>query len=225
MSDLLKQHQTVVLAVTSTPVVMQTDGSQSVTTLTQADLGGAGGGSTVVTADNLVFQDTNGTLFFQRVSADTPPVLTSWNLLTGEAYTITGTPTPYNVTVGTVDVVSSVLPTGAATSAEQVSQKDILTAIEERQVLYKLTGQVLNIPAGSSVASSVVNAATTRIVLTSTVNCWVEIDAVPVATLGSGTSTFLMAGVPSYPIRVQGGSSKVAAISDLSGKLSIFESY
>lgn len=65
-----------------------------------------GGGATVATVDNIVMQDTDGTLFFKRVTGDTPPVITNWKLSDGTAYTVTGTPVPF--VVATTNIVGSV---------------------------------------------------------------------------------------------------------------------
>ena len=71
-----------------------------------------GSGATVATVDNIVMQDTDGTLFFKRVTGETPPVITNWKLSDGTSYTITGTPVPYvvattNIT-GNVEITNDV---------------------------------------------------------------------------------------------------------------------
>lgn len=67
---------------------------------------GGGSGATVATVDNIVMKDTDGTLFFKRVSSDPSPVITNWRLSDGSSYTITGTPVPY--TVSTTNIEGSV---------------------------------------------------------------------------------------------------------------------
>lgn len=85
-------------------------------------------GATVATVDNIVMQDTDGTLFFKRVTSDTPPVLTNWKLSDGTAYTITGTPVPYvvsttNVT-GNVEITNDV-GNSVSVSAVQIGEVDV----------------------------------------------------------------------------------------------------
>lgn len=99
-----------------------------------------------------------------------------------------------------------------------------INTTDSRQALAKVTGQVLSITATTAVQSSAINNLTKRVVLCSSVNCWFEVGTNPTATLATGTSTYLAAGVPSYPIDLPAGS-KVSAISEaVAGKLSIFES-
>jgi hypothetical protein len=78
--------------------------------VTEAMLTGSGTGATVATVDNIVMKDTDGTLFFKRVTNDTPPVLTNWKLSDGSSYTITGSPVPYTVSTtnieGTVEITN-----------------------------------------------------------------------------------------------------------------------
>jgi hypothetical protein len=232
---------TVVLAVSQTPKTI-CEGDGGFEYLTAADFGGSGGGSTVATVDNIVMQDTNGTLFFKRVSADTPPVLTNWKLSDGSAYTITGTPVPYgvsSVTVnGTVTAITggltdtqlraTAVPTtvsGVATASNQASQltkQDTLIATQH--ISLTTPPQVVSFTSASS-ASAVVNAATLKVILTSTSDCWVSIGANPTASNTTG-SFFLASGIPSYPITVVGGTDKIAVTQFTSaGSLSIIESY
>jgi uncharacterized RmlC-like cupin family protein len=92
------------------------------------------------------------------------------------------------------------------------------------QSISKVSAKVLDVTA-TSTASTVVGVATERIVLTATVNAWVELGSAPTATLATGTSFFLPAGVPSYPLKVSRGITKVAVIAESTlGKLSILES-
>jgi len=246
MTDNIKELanlQVVLLGVTETNVLLQTESGKGVKTLTSADLSG-GGGTTVATTDNIVMQDTDGTLFFKRVSTDTPPVLTNWKLSDGSAYTITGTPVPYGVTsvevTGTVtantgltqgltDVqlraspVITALPTNAATEAGLTNLATMLADISIEQSVVLVLGQVL---ATSNVVtvSSAVSAATRRIVLTATVDTWVNVGDNPTSGIGQAPSILLVAGVPSYPIKVNSSVTKVSAISTLAGVLSIAES-
>jgi len=234
--------QTVLLAVKQTGSTIQT-GDGGVEFITKADLGGSGGGSTVATVDNIVMQDTDGTLFFKRVSADTPPVLTNWKLADGSAYTITGTPVPYGVS--SVEVTGTVA-TGGLTDTElratavAVADANILASIatlqatiettnayiladKATQMVSFITSQAVAVGA-TSISSAVVSGSTTRVVLTSTVDCWVHIGTAPTATLDA-PSFFLAAGIPSYPFFVTSSSTKVATIAvSTAGTLSILES-
>jgi hypothetical protein len=86
------------------------------------------------------------------------------------------------------------------------------------------TAQTIDITASSG-QSAVVSSTTKRIILTSTVDCWVALGSSPTATLATDTSIFLSAGIPSYPLAVTPSITKVAAIAVTSvGKLSILES-
>ena len=69
--------------------------------------------------------------------------------------------------------------------------------------------------------SSAVNASTTEVIVTLTTDGYIAIGAAPVATTGS---MFLPAYVPSPPLKVTGGTSKVSAIRDASsGTMKIAE--
>jgi len=235
--------ETVLLAVKQTGSIIQT-GDGGVEYITKEDLGGSGGGSTVATVDNIVMQDTDGTLFFKRVSADTPPVLTNWKLSDGSAYTITGTPVPYGVSsvevTGTVTAETGLtqgltdtqlratpVPVGlaanAATEASQTALAVLLAGISIEQSVVLILGQILATSAVETV-SAVISAATKRIVLTATVDTWVTIGTNPTVAIGQEPAILLTAGVPSYPFKVNPSVTKVAAISATAGVLSIAES-
>lgn len=249
MTDNIKELanlQVVLLGVTETNVLLQTESGKGVKTLTSADLsGGGGGGSTVATVDNIVMQDTDGTLFFKRVSSDTPPVLTNWKLSDGSAYTITGTPVPYGVT--SVEVTGTVsATTGGLTNTElraspiDIASTDIIDLLTSMinilnilsdQVTADTVTQSVNPVIGStttvgdtSALSEIVSSSTKRIVLTSTVDCWFSVGSSPTA-VTTAPSMFLPANTPSYPIAVTAFTSRVAVISTgVSGILSIIES-
>jgi len=231
------------LGVTETNVILQTESGKGVKTLTSADLSG-GGGTTVATTDNIVMEDTDGTLFFKRVSTDTPPVLTNWKLSDGSAYTITGTPVPYGVssvevtgtviadtglTQGLTDTqlraspVITALPANAATEAGLTNLATMLAEISIEQSVVLVLGQVLATSAVATV-SAAVSAATKRIVLTATVDTWITIGTNPTVAVGQAPAILLTAGVPSYPFKVNSSVTKVAAISAIAGVLSMIES-
>jgi hypothetical protein len=218
--------ETILLAVKQTAKIIQT-GDGGVEYLTKADFTGGGGTSTTV--DNIVMKDTNGTLFFRRVSSETPPVLTNWKLSDGSAYTVTGTPVPYVVSSGLSDTelraspVPVGLPSNASTETNQLIQTQVLEAIEIAQSITKTTGQVLTL-GGGVVVSAVVGSTTNRVVLTSTVDVWINLGAAPTAAIGTAPAFFLPAGVPSYPMKVTPSVTKVAGISTVAGTLSILES-
>ena len=92
---------------------------------------GGGSGTTVATVDNIVMQDTDGTLFFKRVTSDTPPVLTNWKLSDGTAYTITGSPVPY--IVATTNVTGNVEITNDVGNKIPVADADLAASIGEVQ--------------------------------------------------------------------------------------------
>lgn len=142
------------------------------------------------------------------------------NLTTG--LNLVGTPT-IGTQVGYVST-TPIAGTGLATVAKQDIAKAVLDAIKVAQTIGKVTAQTLSLGL-TSVQSSVVSSTTKRVVLTSTMDCWVDIGANPTATLASGTSFLLAAGVPSYPIDVIASISKIAVIATVAnGVLNILES-
>lgn len=302
--------------------------------VTEAMLAGGGGVSTVATVDNIVMKDTDGTLFFKRVTGTTPPVLTNWKLSDGTSYTITGSPVPYIVSTtnveGSVEITNEVgteintksivwngtdavaihqrntqasatdyafsteavlhgLSTagggtyvdvkvspsgtlqiggmldvaysignassttqrvviandqpaytvnlgtlnGAATNAgiTGASSKTltdlntVLANLLAAQTLTQTATQSVAVGA-ASVQSSVVGSTTTRVVLSTTGNCWVSIGSNPTAAAHGVNSFYLAAGASTYPMSVISSSSKIAVIQDGSatGYLSILES-
>ena len=78
----------------------------------------------------------------------------------------------------------------------------------------------------SSTSSSAVQATTNRVLLTSTVDCWVAWSASPTAAVATSGSIFLAASCQTRPIGVIPGVTVFAVISNTSstGYLSIFES-
>jgi hypothetical protein len=93
-----------------------------------------------------------------------------------------------------------------------------------KQSLWINTAQVLTIGA-TSVASNAVASNTNRVVLSTTQDCWVAVGSDPTATKATAGSFFLSAGSQSYPISVQNGVTKIAAVYDSAvGYLSIIES-
>ncbi len=77
----------------------------------------------------------------------------------------------------------------------------------------------------TSAASAAVQAGTTRVILTTTADCWVAFGSTPTAVANTTGNIFLPAGVPSYPIAVTPGVTKIAVIQATSvGYLSIVES-
>ena len=107
--------------------------------LTEAMLS-VGVGATVATVDNIVMQDTDGTLFFKRVTSDTPPVITNWKLSDGTAYTITGTPVPY--VVATTNVGGNVEITNEVGNAIPISAS-ALDQIKDNTDNIPILGQAL----------------------------------------------------------------------------------
>lgn len=87
-----------------------------------------GSGATVATVDNIVSRDTDGTLFYKRISGDNPPASTYWDYYTDAPYTITGTPTPYVVT--TTNIVGNVEITNDVGNKIPVTDDLLLTAIK-----------------------------------------------------------------------------------------------
>jgi hypothetical protein len=230
MTDNIKELanlQVVLLGVTETNVPLQTESGKGVKTLTIADFTGSGG--SVATVDNIVMKDTDGTLFFKRISSETPPVLTNWKLSDGSAYTITGTPVPYIVSSGLSNTelraspVPVGLPSNASTETNQLIQTQVLEAIETEQSITKTAGQVLTLGV-EMVLSAVMGSVTNRVVLTSTVDTWIDLGSAPVVVIGTAPAFFLPAGVPSYPIKVTPSVTKVCGHSTVAGKLSILES-
>lgn len=74
----------------------------------------------------------------------------------------------------------------------------------------------------ASTQSSSVSATTNRIVICSTVDAWVAIGSNPTAAIAAAGSFFIAAGVPSYPLTVTPGITKVASIAASTiGKASI----
>jgi len=120
----------------------------------------------------------------------------------------------------------SVLITGIVSSAPDVS---IVTAgLDPQQALHPgaLTLQAQQVVAvgSASAASAAVQAATNRVVLTSTTACWIAFGATPTASAATG-SIYLPANIPSPPIVVTPGVTKIAVIqAAAAGALSIWES-
>ena len=82
--------------------------------------------------------------------------------------------------------------------------------------------QVLAIGA-SGVASAAVNAATSAVLLSATIGCWVQISSAPTAVAGAAGNFYVPAGVMPVAIAVAPGS-KVAVIqATAAGSLSIIE--
>lgn len=95
--------------------------------------------------------------------------------------------------------------------------------IAEQTIIFK-TSQVLAVGA-SSVQSSAVGADTTRVILSTTCDCWVAVGSNPTAVANTAGSFFLSSGSQSYPIVVTAGSTKIAVIkANIDGYLSIIES-
>ena len=155
-------------------------------------------------------------------------VLTGWTVpVAGYPYfrfrlvtAITGTTGSVTVTA----IVSSAPDTSVVTAGLDPLQS------QHPGVLNQNVFQIVAV-AATTAPSSLTATATNRVILTSTVDCWVNIGAagvtaaVPTVTAASG-SFFLPASCPSYPISVIGGTSKVAVIGATSaaGFLSILES-
>jgi hypothetical protein len=98
-----------------------------------------------------------------------------------------------------------------------------VTAVSTGGVVVSPVQQVITV-GSSSVASATVNSLTTRVILTSTTDCWVSFGATPTAAVATTGNIFVPAGVPSYPISVTGGTTKIAVIENAAaGYLSIME--
>jgi len=231
MTDIFANRDVAILAVTETNVHIQTEDGKGVMTLTAADLGGGGSGGLPAFQDILYTDDTDAQ-FIYKDTGTTTPVITAYLIPEGTEYTVGANPRPYavaNMAITSVDIGAKA-DTPASTDVGTFSlialfkrslQK--LTALVSTQTI-SLNGnpQVLAIGSASA-ASSAFNAGTSRIILNSTVDCWVSIGATPTATAGTG-SFFLSAGIPSYPISIVGGTDKVAALRVLGdGSLSIIE--
>lgn len=120
--------------------------------------------------------------------------------------------------------INSAAQNTLATVAKQDIAKAVLDAIKVAQTISKVTAQTLSLGLAST-QSSVVSSTTKRVVLTSSMDCWVDIGANPTATLATGASFFLAAGIPSYPMDVVSSTSKIAVIAPVAnGYLSIIES-
>jgi hypothetical protein len=109
------------------------------------------------------------------------------------------------------------------TSLFKRSLQKLTSILVSNTVTASALPQVISVGDSSGV-SATFNGSTTKIILNSTTDCWISINSSPVASIAAG-SFFLSAGVPSYPISVNGGTDKLAVIQNqTSGYLSIFES-
>src|SRR5574343_96404 len=91
--------------------------------------------------------------------------------------------------------------------------KAAVDKVANGQRLNKNTGETLSIIVGGFNQSSVMHNLTKTVVLSSTVDCWFEIGVNLISTALT-TSTFLAAGVLSYPMLVTGGITKIAVRAD-----------
>jgi len=230
-TDIFANRDVAILAVTETNVHIQTEDGKGVMTLTAADLGGGGSGGLPSFQDILYTDDTDAQ-FIYKDTGTTTPIITAYLVPEGTEYTVGANPRPYSVPYMVITSVDIGLKADTAASSDAGTFSLIalfkrslqkLTALVSTQTI-SLNGnpQVLAIDA-TSAASSTFGAGTSRIILNSTVDCWVAVGAAPTATAGTG-SFFLSAGIPSYPISVIGGTDKVAVIrSAATGTLSIIE--
>lgn len=197
-------------------------------------IGAIGGGSAgLPDYIAVLYTDDTGAQFVYR--EDTPGVLTAYLLHTNVEYTVGANPRPY--ALQNIQIASTDLGEKADTPATTDTGTFSLISLFKRslQKLTNLLGAqyldlseaplVLAIAATSAASTTALNALTNRIVLTSTVDCWVTIGATPVAIKSTSGSFFLSAGIPSYPIIVLGGTDKIAVIRESGdGYLSILPS-
>lgn len=121
----------------------------------------------------------------------------------------------------------SVLITSIVSSAPDVS---IVTAgLDPQQALHPgaltLNAQQVVAVGASSTASAAVNTLTNRVVLCSTVACWVAFGSSPTAAANTAGSIYVPANYPMPPIAVTPGVTKIAVIQAASGGyLSVIES-
>lgn len=223
---------TALLAVKQTPeVIQEEDGGIQYLTASDFASGGSGG---LPNFQDLLYTDDTGAQFIYKDTGTTVPIITAYLVPAGTVYTVGANPRPYSVS----DMAITSVDIGA--KADAVATNDTgtfsLIALFKRslQKLVSLTAtqylefsvspQVVAV-ATASAASSTFHSTTTRIVLTSTVDCWITIGATPTAAAHTAGSFFLSAGIPSYPIIVIGGTDKLAVIKDtIDGFLSIIES-
>jgi len=104
----------------------------------------------------------------------------------------------------------------------QISAND---PIVKSQYLTITTPQSIAV-ADTSESSRAVAETTNRVVLISSVDCWIAIGTGTVTATTAAPSFRIPANVPFYPIKVTGGATKIAAIraGSTSGTLSIVES-
>jgi len=96
--------------------------------------------------------------------------------------------------------------------------------IDVKQSLWINAVQIITLALTSN-QSAAVASNTNRVVLSTTQDCWIAIGTNPTAAKATAGSFFLAAGAQSYPISVQNGVTKIAALYDsTAGYLSIIES-
>lgn len=158
-----------------------------------------------------------GSATVQIIAADAQPSGSQ-----GFALTSNGISPPQVAVLGATTIWGYVASTSAVAGSVVVQQQSGGNAS-----FITLTAAQVVAAGAASAASAVTQATTTRIVLTPTVDCWVAIGATPTAAVATSGSFFLPAGVPSYPITVVGGTTKIAAIANVSastGYVSVQES-
>lgn len=99
-----------------------------------------------------------------------------------------------------------------------------LTSLLSTQTITMVTTQSLAI-SGTSAQTAVVNAGTSRVIISTTTDCWVNLGASPTsAAHTTGSGFFLLAGASTFPISVTPSTTKISAIQDTaSGYLSVLE--
>jgi hypothetical protein len=219
------------LAVTETNVHLQTESGKGVMTLTSANLGGGSSGGAAAFQDILYTDDTNAQ-FIYKDTGTTVPIITAYLVPEGTVYTVGTNPRPY--TVNDLRVTSVDLGVKADTVATTDTGTFSLIALFKR-LLAKVTAListqtiVLSVPpqvvaiGSTSTQSATFNATTSRIILNSTVDCWIKLGTNPTASATTG-SFYQSAGIPSYITSVTGVTDKLAVIRTLGdGNLSIIE--
>ncbi|HEX8894459.1 MAG TPA: hypothetical protein VF783_14105 [Terriglobales bacterium] len=132
----------------------------------------------------------------------------------------------YRLSTALTGTSPQALVTSIVSSAPDVS---VVTAgLDPQQALHPgaltLQAQQFLAVGAASAQSAVVQAATNRVVLSSTTACWVAFGANPTASAAAG-SIYVPANFPMPPIAVTGGTTKIAVIqASAAGSLSIIES-
>jgi hypothetical protein len=226
-TDILANREAVILAVTETNVHIQTESGKGVMTLTAADLagvgGGGGGGDASAANQQLEIASLSSIESYSgQIQSNVASIAGNSATQTSHLQNISG----YTSTLGakTDAVATDDTGTFSITALFKRLLQKITSLVVTQSISLSTSPQVVAIGA-TSTQSSAVNAATNRVVLIANMDCWVAIGSNPTAAANTAGSFFLSEGIPSYPISVTGGTTKVAAIeATAAGFLSVIES-